>query len=437
MKEEQSTPGFSFQLSASAPPAEVVSQEPRQEGLDPLEPSWFALSDPTLELDLPTRTPAPVASLEPAQTLPGDAEPAQTLPGDAEAAQTLPGDAEPAQTPPSEQRASNADGDARPGERPPAPAIKRISFPRTATTVFSDSVSQAPRVRLESTDDETDDETADDAPLDLPLSAPAPSRAARATSTSEPWHRVQRWSLQAARGTARLARAGGRWALATTRATSKRAAEAWARRQERKPKSSELPGPASARPPEATLSGEEVAPIAEETPRPPSVVVERVRPVLPALAALGAAGACYVLVASLVPTPGNTDAPAEDAAAADAPGLASPSLASSVPNDITAAPAPAADVEAAQTEQLPLPEGLSWPGKGLIEVVTGGRELIYVDGVFTGRGPLRLIPVAPGNHEVVLRTESSERKHVVDVAVDRRTRIALGGGDDAAPKRDR
>src|SRR5690606_32912936 len=75
-----------------------------------------------------------------------------------------------------------------------------------------------------------------------------------------------------------------------------------------------------------------------------------------------------------------------------------------------------------QTEVTDMPAGLSWPGKGLIEVVTSEEELIYVDGVFTGRGPLRRIPVTPGKHEISIRTENSERTGTVEVTANRNTR---------------
>ncbi len=79
-----------------------------------------------------------------------------------------------------------------------------------------------------------------------------------------------------------------------------------------------------------------------------------------------------------------------------------------------------------QTETLGLPDGMSWPGKGLIEVVTDGKQLVYVDGVFTGRGPLRRIPIEPGSHEVVIVVEGKERSHNIDVSAERRTRIVFG-----------
>lgn len=74
-----------------------------------------------------------------------------------------------------------------------------------------------------------------------------------------------------------------------------------------------------------------------------------------------------------------------------------------------------------------MPDGLSWPGKGLIEVVTTEDELIYVDGVFTGRGPLRRIPVGPGDHEVSVKKDGQERQGVVAVQVDRCTRAVFKG----------
>ena len=76
-------------------------------------------------------------------------------------------------------------------------------------------------------------------------------------------------------------------------------------------------------------------------------------------------------------------------------------------------------------KELPMPEGLSWPGKGLIEVVTSEDELIYVDGVFTGRGPLRRIPVGPGDHEITIKSGSSERRGTVVVKDNRCSRAVF------------
>gem|GEM_PF-1326581 len=82
---------------------------------------------------------------------------------------------------------------------------------------------------------------------------------------------------------------------------------------------------------------------------------------------------------------------------------------------------------AMQTEVTKMPDGLSWPGKGLIEVVTSEEELIYVDGVFTGRGPLRRIPVSPGEHEVSIRSGGKKRGGSVHVKVNKNTRAVFKG----------
>lgn len=82
---------------------------------------------------------------------------------------------------------------------------------------------------------------------------------------------------------------------------------------------------------------------------------------------------------------------------------------------------------AMETEVTEMPQGMSWPGKGLIEVVTSQDELVYVDGVFTGRGPLRRIPVSPGEHEVSIRADGKERKGSVKVVADKNTRAVFKG----------
>ncbi len=87
--------------------------------------------------------------------------------------------------------------------------------------------------------------------------------------------------------------------------------------------------------------------------------------------------------------------------------------------------AKAPDDGAMKVEVAPMPDGLSWPGKGLIEVVTSEEELIYVDGVFTGRGPLRRIPVSPGEHEVSIRTGGSKRSGTVQVEINKNTRAVF------------
>jgi len=79
------------------------------------------------------------------------------------------------------------------------------------------------------------------------------------------------------------------------------------------------------------------------------------------------------------------------------------------------------------SEITALPEGLSWPGKGLIEVVTSEDELIYIDGVFTGRGPLRRVPVTPGKHDVAIKSGGEERTGSVVVEAEKNTRAVFTG----------
>jgi hypothetical protein len=78
-----------------------------------------------------------------------------------------------------------------------------------------------------------------------------------------------------------------------------------------------------------------------------------------------------------------------------------------------------------QVEMAPMPEGLSWPGKGLVEVVTSEDELIYVDDVFTGRGPLRRVPVSPGSHEISIKSGAITREGTVSVSPNQTTRAVF------------
>lgn len=88
---------------------------------------------------------------------------------------------------------------------------------------------------------------------------------------------------------------------------------------------------------------------------------------------------------------------------------------------------PAGPPPAMATEVIALPPGMAWPGKGLLEVVTSEDELVYVDGVFTGRGPLRRVPVTPGEHEVSIRKEGSVRQGTAKVEPNRTTRAVFPG----------
>ncbi len=72
-----------------------------------------------------------------------------------------------------------------------------------------------------------------------------------------------------------------------------------------------------------------------------------------------------------------------------------------------------------------MPNDLSYPGKGLLEVVTSKRELIYVDGVFIGRGPLRRIPLEPGEHEIRIQNGSLQRLGEVQLVAAQRNRAVF------------
>jgi hypothetical protein len=386
--------------------------------------------------------------------------------------------------------------------------------------VFSTSLSQAPRARLESNDDnELEGSDAHEAlpPEDLPLSAPQartkvsslrPSAAQNGSNRSAPAQRPSRSSnprkhgadkpaaaavsalgelarkgaLLGRRGTeqgARLAKdASGRarelWSSGRERALAKLAERRAARNSSPKP----ITPPADAREdapltPESQDSREQQFAEQSGTSRKRSLADLR-GPWLSGGAALLAAGICYFGASHLVAAHGpttpsgaaeasteqTTEGPeprgeAQDVQATEggtqdpqAPGALPrlPALAKAVPVD-GGTRQEATDEEAesqpvappagktvrnkqpatpAAVETLALPEGMSWPDKGLIEVVTEGRELVYVDGVFTGRGPLRRIPIPPGSHEVVVRTEGQERNVRLDVSTGKRARVVFG-----------
>ena len=143
------------------------------------------------------------------------------------------------------------------------------------------------------------------------------------------------------------------------------------------------------------------------------------------LAPMGALGLSHSTVPDLGALPPTGDAPIEaaDGKKADLPAL---SIQSRVAENRQKSAAPATRREVApHVEVVPLPEGVHYPGKGLIEVVTGEEEMIYVDGVFIGRGPLRRVPVSPGEHGVSIRNGGSERKGQIEVELTRTTRIAF------------
>jgi len=118
------------------------------------------------------------------------------------------------------------------------------------------------------------------------------------------------------------------------------------------------------------------------------------------------------------------------AGAASAPAAAG-SVAAPAVASVVAPPAASSIVPAlpdARVEALELPPGfVVSDGKGLLEIVTPGRESIYVGGTFVGRGPTRRVPLAPGPQRIEIRTDDGARQQTVELPAGRRLRVAFGG----------
>jgi hypothetical protein len=92
---------------------------------------------------------------------------------------------------------------------------------------------------------------------------------------------------------------------------------------------------------------------------------------------------------------------------------------------------PTNSTTAIQPQTLPLPPGVTVAaGQGMLEVQTGARHAIYVDGEFVGRGPTRRIPVPAGRHEVRLSLGGTEQRIAVAVAAGVRVMLPFGGTSD-------
>ena len=77
-------------------------------------------------------------------------------------------------------------------------------------------------------------------------------------------------------------------------------------------------------------------------------------------------------------------------------------------------------------QDLDVPPGVAVAGdKGLLEVDLGAKHAVYVDGAFVGRGPLRRVPLAPGNHQVLLKLPEGEVTVQAEIKAGRRTRVSL------------
>ena len=89
-------------------------------------------------------------------------------------------------------------------------------------------------------------------------------------------------------------------------------------------------------------------------------------------------------------------------------------------------PVAASAAASVATEELPVPDGVVLaPGKALLEVDTGGSQIIYVDGEFVGRGPLRYITLEAGAHEVRTKLGDKEREDSVNLKAGIRVRLPL------------
>jgi CheY-like chemotaxis protein len=96
-------------------------------------------------------------------------------------------------------------------------------------------------------------------------------------------------------------------------------------------------------------------------------------------------------------------------------------------------PAPSNQVASApRQEKLPVPPDVDLPaGLGLLEIVSDGKLGIFVDGGFVGAGSLKRLYLAPGSHEVKVRSESAERSSSAMVEVGLRTRLTFEPGEPA------
>ncbi len=69
--------------------------------------------------------------------------------------------------------------------------------------------------------------------------------------------------------------------------------------------------------------------------------------------------------------------------------------------------------------------------KGLLELNTGARHSIYVDGMFVGRGPRRRVPLGTGKHDVVIKLNGEELKQEgVQIEAQRTTLFEVQGAKD-------
>jgi hypothetical protein len=82
--------------------------------------------------------------------------------------------------------------------------------------------------------------------------------------------------------------------------------------------------------------------------------------------------------------------------------------------------------QALSPTEMDMPPGLALPeDRGLLEFDVGGAAPLYVDGVFVGTGPARVVPLRPGPHEVRVEANGKMIVGLVQIKTGRRTHLAL------------
>jgi hypothetical protein len=124
-------------------------------------------------------------------------------------------------------------------------------------------------------------------------------------------------------------------------------------------------------------------------------------------------------IATVESTPPQPNAIAQVAPAAPAPPLANTVAPSTPTTPSAASPGP---------EDLPLPAGEVVPmGKGLLEVVAGPSDLVFVDRRPIGQGPIVKLPLAPRRepYEIRVKLRGEERVRFVSIKEGRLARLQV------------
>ena len=86
---------------------------------------------------------------------------------------------------------------------------------------------------------------------------------------------------------------------------------------------------------------------------------------------------------------------------------------------------PASD-EATPPEELPLRESDKLKkGQGLLEIVAGKSDTVYIDGKPVGSGPTVSVPLKARKYEVRVKTRGDERTRFVEVKENKLVRVRI------------